>query len=137
MAYQSHHYSATLPCSVCLTVFLHTCLALSFLFPFMLCAPCPFNAPFFFCVFQLLHTASFYMPKSLSTTTLISSLFFILIVSVHLVHTICTNFCMLYTPPLFSTSGYSLPLHITTTAIPRASTNSLYSTCSPRVESSS
>jgi hypothetical protein len=89
MAYQSHHYSATLPCSVCLTIFLHTCLALSVLLPFMLYAPCPFNAPFLFCVFQLLHTASFYMPESLSTATLISSLFCILIVSVHLVHAIC------------------------------------------------
>jgi hypothetical protein len=68
MAYQSHHCSATLPCSVCLTVFLHTCLALSVLLPFMLCAPCPFNAPFLFCVFQLLHTASFYTPESLSTS---------------------------------------------------------------------
>jgi hypothetical protein len=89
MAYQSHHCSATLPYSVCLTVFLHTCLVLSILMPFMLCAPCSFNAPFLFCVFQLLHIASFYMPESLSTTTLISSLFCILLVSVHLVHAIC------------------------------------------------
>jgi hypothetical protein len=88
MAYQSHHYSATLPFSVCLTVFLHTCLALSVLLPFMLCAPCPFNAPFLFCVFQLLHTTSFYMPESLSTKTLISSLFY-------LPKSLCT-LCMLY-----------------------------------------
>jgi len=32
MAYQSHHCSATLPCSVCLTVFMHT--SLRFLFSF-------------------------------------------------------------------------------------------------------
>jgi hypothetical protein len=88
MAYQSHHCSATLPCSVCLTVFLHTCLALSILLPFILCVPCSFNAPFLFCVFQVLHTASFYMPESLSTKTLISSLFCILIVSVLLLHAI-------------------------------------------------
>ena len=68
MAYQSHHYSATLPCFSCLTVFLHTCLALSVLLRVMLCALCPFNAPFLFYVFQLLHTASFYTPESLSTT---------------------------------------------------------------------
>jgi hypothetical protein len=30
-------------------------LALSVLLPFMLCVPCPFNAPFLFSVFQLLH----------------------------------------------------------------------------------
>jgi hypothetical protein len=105
MAYQSHHCSATLPCSVCLTVFLHTCLALSVLLPFMLCAPCPFNAPFLFCVFQLLHTASFYTPESLSTTTLISSLFCILIVSVHLVHALCTM--LLHALPMSS----ALPDH--------------------------
>jgi hypothetical protein len=36
MAYQSHHCSATLPCSVCLSVFLHT--VLCFLFFFLLCS---------------------------------------------------------------------------------------------------
>jgi hypothetical protein len=56
----------------------------------MLYAPCPFYAPFLFCVFQLLHTTSFYTHESLSTTALISSLFYILLVSVHLVHAICT-----------------------------------------------
>jgi hypothetical protein len=90
MAYRSHQCSATLLYSTCISVFLHSSLALSVLLPFMLCAPCPFNAPFLFSVFQLLHTASFYMPKSLSTTTTISSLFCLLIVSVHLVHAICT-----------------------------------------------
>jgi hypothetical protein len=89
MDYQSHHCSATLPCSVCISVFLHTFLTLSIFLPFMLCAPCPFHAPFLFCVFKLLHTASFYMPQSLSTSTTLSSLLCILIVSVHLVHAIC------------------------------------------------
>jgi hypothetical protein len=70
-------------------VFLHTCLALSVLLPFMLCVPCPFHAPFLFCVFQLLHTASFYTPKSLSTAP-ISSLFWVFILSVHLLHPPCT-----------------------------------------------
>jgi hypothetical protein len=90
MAYQSHHCSTTLPCSVCLIVFLHTCLSLSILLPFMLCAPCPFNAPFLFCVFQLLHTASFYMPESLSTLASISYLFCVFILSVHLLRPPCT-----------------------------------------------
>jgi hypothetical protein len=90
MAYQSHHCSTTLLCSTCISVFLHTCLALFVLLPFMLCAPCLVNAPFLFCAFHLLHSASFYTPESLSTTTLISSLFYILIVSAHLVHSICT-----------------------------------------------
>ena len=89
MDYQSHHYFVTLPYSIWLIVFLHTCLVLSILLPFMICAPCLFNAPFLFYVFQLLHTTSFYTPKSLSTATLISSLFFILIVYVLLVHAIC------------------------------------------------
>jgi hypothetical protein len=90
MTYQSHHCSATLPCFVYLTVLLYTCLALSVLLPFMLYVPCPFNAPFLFCVFQLLHTASFYTPESLSTTASISSLFFIFILCVHLLHPSCT-----------------------------------------------
>jgi hypothetical protein len=98
MAYQSHHYSTTLPCSVCLTVFLHTCLELSVLLPFILYVPCPFNTPFLFYVFQLLHTASFYMPKSLSTAALISSLLCILILPMHLLH------------PLFTMILHALPM---------------------------
>jgi hypothetical protein len=90
MAYWSHHCSATLLCSTCISVFLHTFLMLYVLLPFMLCAPCPFYAPFLFCAFQLLHSASFYTLESLSTSTLISSLFYIHIVFVHLVHAICT-----------------------------------------------
>ena len=38
------------------------------LLPFMLCAPCPFYAPFVFCAFQLLHSAFFYTPESPSTS---------------------------------------------------------------------
>jgi hypothetical protein len=54
------------------------------LLPFILYAPCPFNAPFLFCAFWLLHSASFYAHKSLSTTTPISSLFCVFILFVHL-----------------------------------------------------
>jgi hypothetical protein len=62
---------------LCLPHCLHAhILALSVLLPFMLCAPCPFNAPFLFCAFQLLHSASFYTPESCSTTT--PHLFFVL-----------------------------------------------------------
>jgi hypothetical protein len=68
MAYRSHHCSATLRCSVCISVFC-TLLAPSVLFPFMLSAPCPFNAPFPFCAFLLLRSASFFTPQSHSTTT--------------------------------------------------------------------
>jgi hypothetical protein len=137
MTYQSHHYSATLPCSVCLTVFLHTCLLLSVLLPFMLCVPCPFNAPFLFCVFQLLHTASFYTSESLSIITHISSLFCLPQVSVHLVHAICRMILHALPAPLFSTLGFSLPLHIATASLPQSSTHSLCSACSPHVEFSS
>jgi hypothetical protein len=104
MAYQSHHCSATLRCSVCISVFC-TLLALSVLLPFMLSAPCPFNAPFPFCAFLLLRSASFFTPQSPSTTTTISSLFFILIVSVLLVHAICTKLLHAHTTPISSTSG--------------------------------
>jgi hypothetical protein len=113
MAYQSHHCSATLLCSpVSVSLFLHL-LALSdlllfstsapqpsfsvsvmhlcslLLLHFMLCAPCPIYAPFLFCAFHLLHSASFYTPQSLSTTTSISSLFCVFIcilLSMHLLH---------------------------------------------------
>jgi hypothetical protein len=85
MAYRSYHCSATLLCSTCISVFLHTLLTLYVRLPFMICVPCPYNAPFLFCAFQLLHFASFYMHESLSTAP-ISSLFFIFILSVHLQH---------------------------------------------------
>jgi hypothetical protein len=105
MAYQSHHCSATLRCSVCISVFC-TLLALSVLFPFMLSAPCPFNAPFPFCAFLLLRSASFFTPQSHPTaTTPISSLFCILIVSVLLVHAVCTK--LLHALPISS----ALPHH--------------------------
>ena len=74
-------------CSVCLTVFLHPCIALFVLLPFVLCVPFPFNAPFVFCPIQLLHSTSFFIDPSLTTTiTSISSLFPILILPMHLVH---------------------------------------------------
>jgi hypothetical protein len=63
----------------------------------MLCAPCPFYAPFLFCAFQLLHSASFYTPESLSTIP-ISSLFCVFILSVHLLH------------PLFTMLLHALPM---------------------------
>jgi hypothetical protein len=66
MAYQSHHCSATLRCTVCINVFF-TLLALSILLPFMLTASCPFNAPFPFYTFLLLRSASFFTPQSHST----------------------------------------------------------------------
>jgi hypothetical protein len=66
---------------------MHLCSLL--LLRFILCMPCPFYAPFLFCAFQLLHSASFYTPESLVISPPISSLFSILMVSVHLVHPIC------------------------------------------------
>jgi hypothetical protein len=122
MAYQSHHCSATLlfsPVSVSLCLHLlalsdllffstsapqpsftvsvmHLCSLL--LLRFMLCAPCPIYAPFLFCAFQLLHSASFYTPVILSTTTPISSLFYIFMLSVHLLH------------PLFTMLLHALPM---------------------------
>jgi hypothetical protein len=67
---------------------MHLCSLL--LLCFMLCVPCPFYAPFLFYAFQLLHSASFYTPESLSTTPPISSLFNIFILSVHLLHPLFT-----------------------------------------------
>jgi hypothetical protein len=119
-------------------LYLHQCLPAhllvhSVLFPFMLYAPCPFNTPFLFCVFQLLHTASFYMPGSLSKTTLISSLFFILIVCVHLVHAICA----IHLHALHLAIVLYIRIFTATASFPLASTHSLCSACSPCVESSS
>jgi hypothetical protein len=120
MDYQSHHCSATLRCSVCISVF-YTLLALSVLLPFMLCVPCPFNAPFLFCSFLLLHSASFFTRQSHSTsTTPISSLFCIFIVSAPLVHAICTILLHAHTAPMLSPSGSPLPLHHTTSFLPQA-----------------
>jgi hypothetical protein len=105
MAYWSHHCFATLHFYICISV-LCTLLALSIIFPFMLFAPCPFNAPFPFCTFLLLCSASFFTPQSHPTkTTLISSLFCILIVSVLLVHVVCTK--LLHPLPISS----ALPHH--------------------------
>jgi hypothetical protein len=137
MAYQYHHCSATLPCSICLTVFLHTCLALSVLLSFMICVPCPFNAPFLFCVFQLLHTTSFYMPESLSTTppSLLCSAYLYYLCTFFILHAQCL--CMLFNVPRFCSSGCSMPLQFFSSSLAQASTHSLYFACSPRVESSS
>jgi hypothetical protein len=68
-------------------------LALSILLPFMLCGPSPFNAPFLFFLFQLLHTPpSPRLKLSPPTTNLISSFFFILIVSLPLLHALSIMF---------------------------------------------
>jgi hypothetical protein len=76
MAYRSHHCSATLRCSIYISLFC-TLLAHSVLFPFMLSVQCPFNAPFPFCAFLLLRSTSFFTPQSHSTATKID-LFFVL-----------------------------------------------------------
>jgi hypothetical protein len=134
MDYRSHHCSVTLRCSICISVFC-TLLALSVLFPFMLSTPCPFNAPFPFCAFFLLRSASFFTPQSHpTTTTTISSLFCILIVSILLVHAICTKLLHALTLPLvlhirvFSHTSLSLAF------LPLASTASLCSTSPPHVK---
>jgi hypothetical protein len=81
---------------LCLPHCLHAhLLTLSILIPFMLCVPCPFNAPFLFCAFQQLHSTSFYTLESCSTAQPISSLFCIHIVSLNLVHAISSCLCML------------------------------------------
>jgi hypothetical protein len=110
LAYQTYHCSTILLCSpVSVSLCLHLLWIFDLLFfstrapqpsfsvllscsthslrflcllPFMIYVPFPLNAPFLFSVFQLLYT-----PECLSiTATPISSLFCILIVSVHLVH---------------------------------------------------
>jgi hypothetical protein len=125
MAYQSHHYSTTLRYSICISFFC-TLLALSVLFPFILSTPCPFNAPFPFCRFLLMLSASFYTPQSHPTTTPRSLLFCILIVSVLLVHAICTKLLHDLTLPPFSPSGCLCALHSAKTSLTLASTLSLY-----------
>jgi hypothetical protein len=108
---------------------------LSVLFPFMLSEPCPFNAPFLFCAFLLLHSASFFTPQSHPTTTpQISSVFSILIIYVILVHAICTKLLHALPLPMFSTSGYFLALPSAMDFLPPASTTSLYSASPPHVE---
>jgi hypothetical protein len=88
MAYQPCRCSVTLLFLVYISVF-YTPLALSFILPFMLYAPYLFNAPFLDCAFLPLRSASLYTPKfSYTETTLISSLFNILIVFVVFVHAI-------------------------------------------------
>ena len=88
MAYQPCRCSVTLLFSVCISVFC-TPLALSILLPFILSTPYPFNATFLYCAFLHLRSASLLALESFpTTTTLISSLFHILIVPVLLVHAI-------------------------------------------------
>jgi hypothetical protein len=104
MAYRSHHCSATLLYSTCISVFLHTLLTLYVLLPFMLCVPYPFYATFLFCAFQLLHSASFYTHQSLSAATqsLLSAVF---LYPVHLLHPPFTM--LLHSLPMLS----ALPDH--------------------------
>ena len=88
MAYRTCCCSVTLLFPVCIRVFC-TPLSLSVLWPFNLYAPYPFNAPFLDCVFLLPCSPSWYTPQfSYTATTPISSLFFILIVSIVFVHAI-------------------------------------------------
>jgi hypothetical protein len=93
---------------VCLTVFLHAYIALSILLPFVLCTPFPFNAPFLFWPYQLLHFASFFLHASPtnSNNNLITSLCRVLIASVHLVHAICTMLLHLFTVSALSDHHY-------------------------------
>jgi hypothetical protein len=98
MAYQPCHCSITLLCSVCISVFC-TPLALSVLLPFILSAPYPFDATFLYRASLHLRSASLLTLESFpTTTTLISSLFPILIVPVLLVHAVFAFLCMLTHP---------------------------------------
>jgi hypothetical protein len=105
MAYRSHLCSSTLCYYVCINVFC-TLLVLSILLPFMLSAPCPFNAPFPFYTFMLLCSHSFFTPQSHSTTTPIYSFFNIIILSVHLLHAIF--FSLLHPLPPQSTPHWGV-----------------------------
>jgi hypothetical protein len=125
MAYQSHHCPATLRCSIYISVFC-TLLALSVLLPFMLYVPCPFNALFPFYAFLLLRSVSFFTPQSHPTsTTQISSLFYILLVSLLLVHAICTSLLHALPLPFFSTLGCLLALPSANSSLPPASPHSV------------
>ena len=101
MPYQTHHCSDAFRCSVCLIAFLHTSLVLSVLPLFMLCVPCPFIVQFLFCALQLLHSPpSSHMnhlhqqqpqqPPTATTITPFSSLYYVFIASMHLVHAMFT-----------------------------------------------
>jgi hypothetical protein len=82
---------------------------------FMLCAPCPFTVKFLFCALQLLHSPpSSHMnhlhqqqsqqPPTTTTTTLFSSLYYVFIASVHLVHAMFSIPLHADSAPLSSTS---------------------------------
>ena len=88
MAYQPCRCFVTLLYPVCINVFC-TPLSLSVLLPFILSAPYPFDATFFYHASLLLRSASVLtLESSTMKTTPISSLFLILIVPVLLVHAI-------------------------------------------------
>jgi hypothetical protein len=78
----SHCLAAHMPCDFCASAFSSLC---------TICLQCTIPL---LCISVATHS-SFYTPQSLSTTTPISSLFNILIVSVHLVHAISPCFCTL------------------------------------------
>jgi hypothetical protein len=110
MAYRSHHCSATLRCSVCISVFC-TLLALSVLLPFMLSIAMSLQ-----CTIPLLYISITVLCLLLHTSITPNShprslLFCILIVSVLLVHAICAKLLHALTLPQFSPSGCLLALH--------------------------
>jgi hypothetical protein len=74
---------------------------LSVLLPFILYAPCPFNAPFLFSVFHLLHTPPSTLLNPSQQQHHLSSLFYILIVSMQLVHAFSP--CRVLFPIIIST----------------------------------
>jgi hypothetical protein len=92
LLYLHQYLHAHMPCAFCSSTFYSLC---------TMSIPCTIPL----CVFHLLHTASFYTPKSLSIAALISSLFCILIVFVHLVHAISAM--LLHALPMSS----ALPNH--------------------------
>jgi hypothetical protein len=104
MAYHPCCCSVTLLFAVYISVFC-TPLALSVLMPFMLYVPYPFNATILYYAFLLLHSASLHTPEfSCTMTTLISSLFNIIIVSVVFVHAIFPMPLHAHSTPNSSTS---------------------------------
>jgi hypothetical protein len=136
MAYQPCRCSVTLLCPVCISVFC-TPLALYVLLPFMLSAPYPFNAPFLYCAFLLLRSASLHTPEfSCTATTLISSLFHILIVSVLFVHAIFAMPLHAHSTPISSTSESFLHFTLPQLSNLLCATFSLCSAYSAHCESS-
>jgi hypothetical protein len=119
MFYQPCHYSVTLLCLVCISVFC-TLLSLSVLLPFMLYPPYPFNAPSLNCSFLLLQSASLHtIESSYIVTTPFSSLFCTLIVFVVFVHAIFTMPLHAHSTPNSSTSRVLCLIIIATLQLPR------------------